>query len=203
MKAFLKAFLFLALLAAAIVYAVYTNGIKDLTKKEIAIINTLPDSILHVYTIENENETNVLREESTELSEEDLFSPEYELLAERMIKTVTHPSVDGVGLAAPQIGINRKIVAVQRFDKPGKPFEVYPNISIVSYSDSTIVSKEGCLSVPNQRHPVERAAKVKIQYFSLEKKQNVSEEIEGFTAVIFQHEVDHLNGILYIDKVEQ
>lgn len=203
MKAFLKAFLFLALLAAAIVYAVYTNGIKDFTKKEIAIINTLPDSILHVYTIENENETNVLREESTELSEEDLFSPEYELLAERMIKTVTHPSVDGVGLAAPQIGINRKIVAVQRFDKPGKPFEVYPNISIVSYSDSTIVSKEGCLSVPNQRHPVERAAKVKIQYFSLEKKQNVSEEIEGFTAVIFQHEVDHLNGILYIDKVEQ
>lgn len=203
MKVFLKAFLFLALLAAAIVYAIYANGIKDLTKKEIAIINTLPDSILHVYTIENESETNILREESTELSEEDLFSPEYELLAERMINTVTHPSVDGVGLAAPQIGINRKVVVVQRFDKPNKPFEVYPNISIVSYSDSTILSKEGCLSVPNQRHSVERAAKIKIQYFSIEKEQNVSEEIEGFTAVIFQHEVDHLNGILYIDKVEQ
>lgn len=203
MKVFLKAFLFLALLAAAIVYAIYANGIKDLTKKEIAIINTLPDSILHVYTIENESETNILREESTELSEEDLFSPEYELLAERMINTVTHPSVDGVGLAAPQIGINRKVVVVQRFDKPNKPFEVYPNISIVSYSDSTILSKEGCLSVPNQRHSVERAAKVKIQYFSIEKEQNVSEEIEGFTAVIFQHEVDHLSGILYIDKVEQ
>lgn len=203
MKVFLKAFLFLALLAAAIVYAIYANGIKDLTKKEIAIINTLPDSILHVYTIENESETNILREESTELSEEDLFSPEYELLAERMINTVTHPSVDGVGLAAPQIGINRKVVAVQRFDKPNKPFEVYPNISIVSYSDSTILSKEGCLSVPNQRHSVERAAKIKIQYFSIEKEQNVSEEIEGFTAVIFQHEVDHLSGILYIDKVEQ
>lgn len=203
MKVFLKAFLFLALLAAAIVYAIYANGIKDLTKKEIAIINTLPDSILHVYTIENESETNILREESTELSEEDLFSPEYELLAERMINTVTHPSVDGVGLAAPQIGINRKVVVVQRFDKPNKPFEVYPNISIVSYSDSTILSKEGCLSVPNQRHSVERAAKIKIQYFSIEKEQNVSEEIEGFTAVIFQHEVDHLSGILYIDKVEQ
>lgn len=203
MKVFLKAFLFLALLAAAIVYAIYANGIKDFTKKEIAIINTLPDSILHVYTIENESETNILREESTELSEEDLFSPEYELLAERMINTVTHPSVDGVGLAAPQIGINRKVVAVQRFDKPNKPFEVYPNISIVSYSDSTILSKEGCLSVPNQRHSVERAAKIKIQYFSIEKEQNVSEEIEGFTAVIFQHEVDHLSGILYIDKVEQ
>ncbi|MDO4736529.1 MAG: peptide deformylase, partial [Bacteroidia bacterium] len=72
------------------------------------------------------------------------------------------------------------VVVVQRFDKPNKPLEVYPNISIVSYSDSTILSKEGCLSVPNQRHSVERAAKIKIQYFSIEKEQNVSEEIEGF-----------------------
>ncbi len=191
----------LILLAIAIAYAVYTSGIDNFSKEEVAIINTLPDSILHVYTIEDQQENSVLRKESRELGEKDLLSEEFALLKERMIKTVTHPSVDGVGLAAPQIGINRNVVAVQRFDKEGSPFEVYPNISILDYSDSTQVGPEGCLSVPGERHNVKRSAQIKIQYYSIEKKQIVSEEIKGFTAVIFQHEVDHLGGVLYTDKI--
>ena len=116
---------------------------------------------------------------------------------------IDNEEVDGVGLAAPQIGINRRGVAVQRFDKEGEPFEVYPNISIIETSEELAPGKEGCLSVPNQRHEVMRHTWVTIQYYSLEARKVVQERIEGFTAVIFQHEVDHLGGVLYIDRVEQ
>ena len=107
----------------------------------------------------------------------------------------------GVGLAAPQIGINRRVVAVQRFDKEGEPFEVYPNISIIETSEELAPGPEGCLSVPNQRHEVMRHTWVTIQYYSLQEHKVIQERIEGFTAVIFQHEVDHLSGVLYIDRV--
>lgn len=171
------------------------------TESEKNIINDSPDKILKVYTIENEDELEVLRALSTNLSISELKGEHYSLLAERMVKTVSDSTVDGVGLAAPQIGINRNIVAVQRFDKEGEPFEVYPNISIVEYSSECAAGPEGCLSVPGQRHDVERHTGVTIRYYSLAVSAMVEEKIEGFTAVIFQHEVDHLGGVLYIDRI--
>ncbi|MBR5183285.1 MAG: peptide deformylase, partial [Bacteroidales bacterium] len=145
----------------------------------------------------------VLRDTSEDLSVKAIESELYAVLAKRLVETVTHPLVDGVGLAAPQIGINRRVVAVQRFDKEGEPFEVYPNISIIETSEELAPGPEGYLSVPNQRHEVMRHTWVTIQYYSLEAHKVVQERIEGFTAVIFQHEVDHLSGVLYIDRVGQ
>ena len=63
-------------------------------------------------------------------SGKELKSNEYQSLADKMVATVTSPEEDGVGIAGPQVGISRRIVAVQRFDKAGEPFEVYPNIRI-------------------------------------------------------------------------
>ena len=134
-------------------------------------------------------------------------------------QTVTHPSQDGVGIAGPQIGLNRRVVAVQRFDKEGEPFEVYPNVRIVWASDSLAAGPEGCLSVPDRRGEVLRSQEIIIEYaditgieHSLQQnrlKSNrhakpvpmVRDTVSGFTAVIFQHEIDHLDGVLYIDRL--
>ena len=140
----------------------------------------------------------VLRKKSVNI---DPDYPELGKLIDDMYLTLAE--AEGVGLAAPQIGINRRVVAVQRFDKEGEPFEVYPNISIIETSGELAPGPEGCLSVPHQRQEVMRHTWVTIRYYSHEQKSVVQERIEGFTAVIFQHEVDHLGGVLYIDRVQQ
>ena len=199
-----KRFFKLAAAVAVIGAAVSSCSSKgDFTEIEKEIILGAQDAVLKVYKIDNEEDLKVLRDTSADLGVKALESGLYAALAKRMVETVTHPEVDGVGLAAPQIGINRRVVAVQRFDKEGEPFEVYPNISIIEASKELAPGPEGCLSVPNQRHEVMRHTWVTIQYYSLEQQKVVQERIEGFTAVIFQHEVDHLSGVLYIDRLQQ
>jgi peptide deformylase len=98
------------------------------------------------------------------------------------------------------------VVAVQRFDKEGEPFEVYPNIKIVWASDSKVSGPEGCLSVPGRRGEVLRSQEIVIEYADMKAIKAgpdipmARDTVNGFTAVIFQHEIDHLDGILYIDK---
>jgi peptide deformylase len=179
------------------------------TAEELKIIKG-SDSIMRVLTIEDESDLAVLRASSTDLSLAALQSDEYDRLAELMVATVTHPSQDGVGIAAPQVGINRRIVAVQRFDKEREPFEVYPNIRIVWASDSVAIGPEGCLSVPDRRGEVKRSQEIIIEYADMKAASSAKETIpmvrdtvSGFSAVIFQHEVDHLEGVLYIDRLDQ
>jgi peptide deformylase len=175
------------------------------TSDELAIING-SDSILRVLTVVNEADLAVLRASSSDLSYDMLVSDEYSRLADLMIATVTHPSQDGVGIAGPQVGLNRRVVAVQRFDKEGEPFEVYPNIKIVWASDSKVSGPEGCLSVPGRRGEVLRSQEIVIEYAdvkAIKAGSNIPmlrDTVSGFTAVIFQHEIDHLDGILYIDR---
>lgn len=163
------------------------------------------DSIMRVLTIDNPLDSAVLRAQSSDLPVEFLKSEDYQRLAELMIATVTHPSQDGVGIAAPQVGLNRRVVAVQRFDKEGEPFEVYPNIRIISASEEKEAGAEGCLSVPDRRGEVLRSKKIIIEYVDILNLNGdslvVRETIQGFTAVIFQHEIDHLEGVLYIDRL--
>ena len=108
---------------------------------------------------------------------------------------------DGVGLAAPQVGLNRRVVAVMRYDKPGYPFEVYPNIHIEYFSDQKQTGPEGCLSIPDIAGDVERSQQVVIRYTDPETLSEVRDTVDGYTAVIFQHEVDHLEGILFTDRL--
>ena len=159
---------------------------------------------MRVLTIDNPADSAVLRTPSRDIPTETLTSADFERLAELMLATVNHPSQDGVGIAGPQVGINRRVVAVQRFDKENYPFEVYPNVRIVWASDSLIPGPEGCLSVPNQRGVVMRSPEIIIEYASknsADKVTMVKDTVKGFTAVIFQHEIDHLDGTLYIDRL--
>ena len=196
-------------MALAICFSCQRQTEKEFNDSELNIING-SDSIMRVLTIEDESDLAVLRSSSTDLSLAGLQSDEYDRLAELMVATVTHPSQDGVGIAAPQVGINRRIVAVQRFDKEGEPFEVYPNIRIVWASDSVAMGPEGCLSVPDRRGDVLRSQEIVIEYADMKAASSakdtipmVRDTVSGFTAVIFQHEVDHLEGVLYIDRLDQ
>ena len=156
--------------------------------------------ILKVYTISNREDSLLLRQKCTDFTPDELSSAEFAHFAEMMIKTVTHPSQDGVGIAGPQVGLSKRVVAVQRFDKEGQPFIVYPNISIVAYRGDLVPGPEGCLSVPECRGEVLRYRDIDIEYTSPQTLERVRENVKGFTAVIFQHEVDHLEGILYTDR---
>ena len=185
---------------------------ENFNQQELSLIHGA-DSIMRVLVVDNPDDSAVLRAKSSDLSVEALRSDDYKRLTELMLATVTHPSQDGVGIAAPQVGINRRIVAVQRFDKEevlpdgseGCPFEVYPNIRIVSKSDKLELGPEGCLSVPDRRGDVMRSREIVIEYADVnrldEEDHMVKETVYGFTAVIFQHEVDHLEGVLYVDRL--
>ena len=177
------------------------------TKEEISLIQDV-DSIMRVLTIDNDADCIVLRAVSSDLPAEALLSEDFAELSRLMTATVTHPSQDGVGIAAPQVGLNRRVVAVQRFDKPGEPFEVYPNIHIVWRSDSLAYGPEGCLSVPDRRGDVLRSQEIVVEYADLSTLHKNLDDIPmkrdtvtGFTAVIFQHEIDHLEGVIYIDRL--
>lgn len=141
-----------------------------------------------------------LRTPSRDFSPEELASPLLDTLIRKMYNTVTDPSQDGVGIAGPQVGIGRRLVLVQRFDKPGEPIEAYANIRIDSLSGPVVCGTEGCLSIPGKRGIVPRSSVVRISYDDRETMERRTETVEGFSAIIFQHECDHLDGILYIDR---
>ncbi len=157
---------------------------------------------MRVLTIYDKADSLVLRTKCTGISAKELTSDEYKMLAEKMVATVTSPEQDGVGIAGPQVGISRRVVAIQRLDKDGEPFEVYPNIRITNHRGEKQIGPEGCLSILGKRGNVERYQDIDIAYTSLKTLRDTTESIKGFTAVIFQHECDHLDGILYTDYLE-
>ena len=195
----------------------WTASELDTISSVIPGTDSLGTSILRVLTIADQADSLVLRTPCEEFTPSMLQSPEFEALSTLMLATVQDPSEDGVGIAGPQVGISRRIVAVQRFDKPGEPFEVYPNIRISGVNlgkDPVLLpggvpdlnaamepGPEGCLSVPGLRGNVLRYRDIDIQYTLIPAMRDTTERIQGFTAVIFQHECDHLDGVLYIDKV--
>ena len=198
----------------SIIFAVATAGILVLTiflttdRKSSPVLTFTPeqleligsaDSLMRVLTAEDSLDVEILRRPSDTLSADDIRSGAFKKLSRLMISTVTAPEHDGVGIAGPQVGINKRVVAVQRFDKEGEPFEIYPNIRIEEFYGP---GDEGCLSVPGKRASVQRYRKIAVSYTDSATLKTVTDTISGFTAVIFQHETDHLDGILYTDKAE-
>jgi len=173
---------------------------QNFSADDLKIINNGTETEkLRVLQITNEKDLTVLTTTSVDLKFDD---PSIAILEKRMFSTVQDPEHAGVGIAAPQIGINKNLIVVQRFDKVGEPFESYINPKIIWRSKFIRKGVEGCLSIPDRREEVLRSNTIRLQYISKEGKIK-EENIEGFTAVIFQHEVDHLYGILYPDRVEE
>jgi len=107
---------------------------------------------------------------------------------------------DGVGLAAPQVGISKRIIIVSPRSTRGEE-QVYINPEIIHFSEQQEMGLEGCLSVPNVSCEIRRAKKITLKATNAEGKP-ILEELHNFAARVVQHEVDHLNGILLIDRVD-
>lgn len=162
------------------------------------------NDLMRILTIFDYEDSLVLRKESHEVRPDPNDTVLYRL-ARRMYYTLKATG-NGVGIAGPQVGINRDIIWVERLDKTGKPFECYLNPKITLYSNKPIIFiGDGCLSIPGQYGNTHRFSAVVIDYDKLDGTHH-SELVEGysgsnFTAVIFQHEIDHLFGILFIDRL--
>jgi len=110
---------------------------------------------------------------------------------------------DGMGLAATQVGVDKRVIVMDlnAGDENAPPMIMkLANPEVLWTSDETLVDFESCFSVPNQHGAVERSTKVKIRYLD---ENNAQKEIEadGLLSVCIQHEIDHLDGILYIDHL--
>ena len=110
---------------------------------------------------------------------------------------LTMKKKDGVGLAAPQVGKNLRLVIVNTKDGPLAAF----NPKIIKKSLAKEIGEEGCLSVPGYYGEVKRHTVITVQYLNREGKEECL-EAEGMLARVFQHEIDHLDGILFIDKAK-
>ncbi|MBL1222754.1 peptide deformylase [Chryseobacterium sp. L7] len=172
---------------------------QKLTSTELSII-TQGDikTALPIYQTTDADQHKTLLSLSTEI---DPMDSNTATLVKRMKESLL--STDGgVGIAAPQVGINRKVIWVERFDKTGNPLEYFINPVIVWRSELQNLGPEGDLSIPEFRDQFYRSKVIQLEYVDL-KGQKYSEIVEGFTAVIFQHEIDHLFGILISDKKEK
>jgi peptide deformylase len=116
-----------------------------------------------------------------------------------MFRTVTDSLSRGVGIAAPQIGVNKRVIIVKRFDKLNEPFEAYINPKILQFSMLQATREEGCLSVDGIRCEVERPYAILVSYTTVW-GESKTEMVEDYTARIFQHEIDHLDGILFTER---
>ena len=194
----------LSIIVAAFLVAGCLGGVQrsaTLSKEEKDLIKG-SDSLMRVLSVFNQEDSLVLRTKSVDFTDKDLRSNAFKALAAKMLYTVKDPSQDGVGIAGPQVGLNRRVVAVQRFDLPGEPFGVYPNVRIDSLWGEKVPGPEGCLSVPGWRGVVPRYDHVIVSYMDPVTLQTIKDTVEGFTAVIFQHEIDHLEGIIYTDRAD-
>ena len=109
----------------------------------------------------------------------------------------------GVGLAAIQVGVPKRIVTVDtaKKDEEKKP-QLFLNPEVVWSSDEKAIYEEGCLSIPEYYEEVERPTQVKVRFMDLDgKTQEV--EANGLLATVLQHEIDHLNGVLFIDHISK
>ncbi len=148
-----------------------------------------------IYKIVKEPEK-VLRGKAKPLSPDELNTPKLFKLVKDMIHTMY--DAKGVGLAAPQIGLDKQIIIVAPPDE--EPITVI-NPEIVKRSFGDYLSEEGCLSVPGSWGFVRRTNTLTVKGLTPEGKP-FKLNAKGFTATIFQHECDHLNGILFIDKAK-
>lgn len=168
------------------------------SKDEISLITSgNTETALPIFQTSDSLQHQVLLNQSLDVKPKDKNT---KILVERM-KLSLISTGSGVGIAAPQVGINRNIIWLKRFDKNEKPLEYMINPKILWRSEVLNLGPEGDLSIEIFRDYFYRSQVVQVEYFDLNGKKH-TEILEGFTAVIAQHEIDHLSGILISNKIE-
>ena len=137
-----------------------------------------------------------LRQKSVDVDE---VNDEIRLLMDDMLETMYN--APGVGLAAPQVGITKRIIVVDcaRTDEPPAPYKMI-NPELIDTSKEKIINEEGCLSLPGHYADVSRPSTARVRYLDENGNQQIM-DTEGLLAVCIQHEIDHINGILFVDHL--
>jgi peptide deformylase len=144
----------------------------------------------------------VLRERCKPLDPAQIAGPEVQRLIRDMLETMIE--YNGVGLAAPQVYVPvRLLIAGGETDEDGRPrlrVLINPEVTVLD-QERREGMYEGCLSIPGLRGYVERPAHIRVQALD-ERGRKIDLELEGYPAIVMQHEIDHLDGILYLDRIE-
>jgi peptide deformylase len=146
----------------------------------------------------------ILREMTSEVSLEELASSTMQQFIDDLIETKR--DANGAGLAAPQVGLGKRIFIVEVENnphypyKPNAPLTVAVNPKITFLTDERFQNYEGCLSIPDLRGVLDRCPEIRVECLDRNGEQQ-SFIVKGITAGTFQHEDDHLNGILFLDRV--
>ena len=111
-------------------------------------------------------------------------------------------SGNGIGLAAPQVGVKKRIVIVDLKENNKSSPVIFINPVIIKESRERAVNEEGCLSIPGYYAEVERAKEVDVEWYDLE-GEKVTKTFSGLFSICIQHEIDHLDGILFIDYLSR
>jgi peptide deformylase len=143
----------------------------------------------------------ILKEKSSEVEKID---DELRKFMDDMLETMYDAT--GVGLAAPQVGVSKRIIVIDIEQDREEGIKGNPifmiNPEVIWRADEIICGEEGCISIPEQRAEVERFAAIRVKYLDYHgKEQEIT--AEGYAAIVVQHELDHLDGILYIDRISR
>lgn len=148
----------------------------------------------------------ILRNKTKDIPINEIKSENTQKIIEKMIKTMRKHN--GAGLAANQIYEPIRICIIEVLDNPRYkhlntiPLKVLINPRVIIKKDTaTFNSYEGCLSVPNLRGKVKRYNTINVTYYNMDAKK-ITEDIKGLESIVYQHEIDHLDGYLFTDKVE-
>ncbi|HQZ34205.1 MAG TPA: peptide deformylase [Ilumatobacteraceae bacterium] len=146
----------------------------------------------------------LLRERSREITRDELASPKMQQLIDDLIDTMH--AANGAGIAAPQVGELVRVATIEVTENPRYPYKpripltVVVNPIIEPLDDELVEVNEGCLSVPNMRGNVMRNVNVRVRWMDRDGGEH-DEVRRGLTAGTFQHECDHLDGLLFLDRV--
>lgn len=128
------------------------------------------------------------------------FDSNFRNFAKIMKKTMD--KANGLGLAAPQVGENiRMFIIIYEYNTPNQKTLYVVNPEILYHSEETFVDEEGCLSLPKKFEKIERWKRIKVKFQDLDGNEIIM-DLEGLNAREFQHEFDHLDGILFIDRIK-
>ena len=153
-------------------------------------------------TIETGDDNEILRSVSDIIKPTEL--KQYRSLAESMVKHIKNPDNGWVGLAAPQVWVNKRLIVVslmKDYEDENYKTVAMVNPEILEHSENKVSEAEGCLSVPGESGDVKRWEWIKVAFIDPEGRKYAM-RLENLAARIVQHEIDHLDGILFTDKAE-
>lgn len=153
---------------------------------------------LRILKIDKKEDEKSLRTPSVSVNEEDFNSKELELFLDDLLLTAKQSEEPAGGIASPQVGVNKRLFYILDYDTDEWKLFINPQIEPVGFMKSK--TEESCLSVPNREEKVLRYKKVKIKYQDKNGEWH-TEKYNDLNAITIQHENDHLDGVLFIDRI--